>query len=70
MSLADFILTKLYALRLFEAHIKIRPFGAEGQRKAECLNLYLIAYSVVFGKVALVDFNAGLKEPMIIYEIL
>lgn len=38
---AGFMLTKLYAILLFEAHIKIRPFWAEGQGKIEFLNLYL-----------------------------
>lgn len=70
MSLADFMLTELYLCSLMEAHIKIRPFSAESQRKVEFLNLYLIVYSIVFDKLALVEFNAGLKGPMITYEIL
>lgn len=54
LSLAGFVLTKLYALLFFEAHIKIRPLGTEGQRKVEFLNLYLIAYAIIFGKLSLV----------------
>lgn len=36
---------------IVETQIKIRPSWAKGQGRVEFLNLYLIAYYIVFGKL-------------------